>query len=525
MKKVVIATKLDSVAREILQDNGGYEAVQDESGDLAAIASTHPDAHALIVRSEKVTADIIDALPDLKVIIRAGAGFNTIDTKHARKRSIDVMNTPGANSNAVAEEVVALMLADCRHIIPADASARAGKWEKKSFMGREMAEKTIGIVGLGNIGRLVARRLSGFDVTLLGYDPVISSERAKDMNVELCDLETLFTRSDFITLHIPENDETMGLVGAKLLGLVQPGTTIVNCARAGIVDEAALRQAKQDKHLRFLNDVYPKDAEGDKSVTDVADIMLPHLGASTVEANHNAARQAATQLVDLEQKGVTSFIVNRDIPEGLDRIYCDLAHTVARLCRSLAGRGDTPKLIETSFYGTLEEFADWLLVPIVVGIWRDLDPSMDIRTAHNHLKSMGIDYVNRVTDADKGYGTSITVDLTCAVDAGNFRRTSVRGTVTEGTMVVSRINQFNKLYFEPSGSTLLCMYDDRPGVIGAIGVKLAQEGINIEGMRNTLDASSGQSLVIMKVDQNVSDELARMIETEVGTAAAFSVQL
>ena len=138
---------------------------------------------------------------------------------------------------------------------------------------------------------------------------------------------------------------------------------------------------------------------------------------------------------------------------------------------------------------------------------------------------MGIDYVNRPADAGKGYGTSITVDLTCAVDAGNFKRTSVRGTVTEGTMVVSRINQFNKLFFEPSGNVLLCMYDDRPGVIGALGVKLAEAGINIEEMRNTLDARSGQSLVIMKTDQRVSDELAQTIEKDVEAAAVFSTQL
>jgi D-3-phosphoglycerate dehydrogenase len=525
MKKVVIATKLDSAARDILLENGGYEVVQDESGDLASIAAKHADTYALIVRSEKVTAEVIDALGSLRVIIRAGAGFNTIDTKHARRKSVDVMNTPGANANAVAEEVLALILADCRHIIAADASTRAGKWEKKKFTGRELAEKTVGIVGLGNVGRLVARRLSGFDVTLLGYDPVISSERARDMDVKLCDLETLFSRADFITLHIPENDETRGIVNAKLLSLVQPGTAIVNCARAGIVNEADLRQAKTEKDLRYLNDVYPQDVEGEKPIADVADIMLPHLGASTREANHNAARRAAEQLVDFELKGVTSFIVNRDIPEGLDETYCDLTHTVARLCRSLAGKENALKLIETSFYGTLEEFADWLIVPIVAALWSDFDRSMDFGAAQKYLEDMGIDYVNRPADSNKGYGTSITIDLTCAVDEDTLRRTSIRGTVAEGTMVISRINRFNKLYFEPTGNALFFIYDDRPGVIGIIGGRLAEEGVNIEEMRNTLDSDSGRSLVIMKVDQPVSDEIARKIGTEVGAFAAFSIKL
>ena len=525
MKKVVIATKLDSIARDVLLEDGNYEVVQDESGDLAALAACHGDTYALIVRSEKVTSEVIDAFGDLKVVIRAGAGFNTIDTQYARRRAIDVMNTPGANSNAVAEEVVALMLADCRHIIPADASARAGKWEKKKFTGRELAEKTVGIVGLGNVGRLVARRLSGFDVNLLGYDPVISSARAGDMDVELCDLATLFAGSDFITLHVPENDETRGMVNADLLGLTRQGAAIVNCARSGIVDEAALRQAKKEKGLRFLNDVYPQDAEGDKPIADIADIMLPHLGASTREANYNAARRAAEQLIDFETKGVTSFIVNRDIPEGLDETYCDLTNTVARLCRSLAGKSSALKQIETSFYGTLDEYADWLIVPIVAALWTDFDRSMDFRAAQQYLEDMGIDYVNRAADSNKGYGTSLTIDLICAVDADNLTRTSVRGTVTEGTMVVSRINQFNKLYFEPTGNALFFIYDDRPGVIGTIGRRLAEDGVNIEEMRNTLDASSGRSIVIMKVDQHVSDELAANIGSEVEARTAFSIQL
>jgi len=338
MKKVLIPTKLEKIAKETLVANCNYEVIQDDSADIAALAQKHPDTYALIVRSENVTPAVIDALPKLKVVIRAGAGFNTIDIKYARKKSIDVMNTPGANSNGVAEEVIAMMLADARHIVAADASARRGEWEKKKFMGREVAGKVIGIVGLGNIGRLVVKRLSGFDCTFLGYDPVISAERAREMNVELTDLETIFKQSDYITLHVPETDETKKMVGTKLLSLMKKGATIINCARAGIVDEEAVRQAKKDKGIRFLNDVYPKDIEGPKTVTDIADIMLPHLGASTLEANSMAAKRSAEQLIDYDTKGITSFIVNRDIPEGLDEAYCMLANTLSRLCRGLLGK-------------------------------------------------------------------------------------------------------------------------------------------------------------------------------------------
>jgi len=523
-KKVLIPTKLDKIAREILTASGNYDVVQDDTTEITELSGKNPDTYALIVRSEKVTPELIDALPKLKVVIRAGAGFNTIDTKYARKRGIDVMNTPGANSNAVAEEVIAMMLADARHLIPADASTRRGEWEKKAFMGREIAGKTVGIVGLGNIGRLVITRLSGFGCKLLGYDPVISADRAREMNVELTDLHTLFSQSDFVSLHIPENDETRGLVGAKLLAVMKKGATIINCARAGIIDEAALRAVKQEKKLRFLNDVYPKDAEGKKSVEDIADIMVPHLGASTAEANWNAAKRSAEQLIEFDTKGITSFIVNRDIPEGLDREYCDLANTLARLCRCLSGNTKSLKLIETSFYGELEPFAKWLLVPVVAGIWEDFEPTMDYKAARAYLEDRGIEYINRKVDPVKGFEASITIDLTSQVESGNLRQVSVRGTVAEGTKMVSRIDEFNKLYFEPTGSTVFFLYKDRPGVLGAIGASLASRKINIEDVRNPHEAKTGRSLAIMKVNQHIPDDLLSEISKEIKAISAFSIK-
>jgi len=524
-RKVLIATKLDAVARRTLEGDGRYLVVQDEKTDLMTLAKAHPDTHAIIVRSEKVTSQIIDALPSLKAIIRAGSGYNTIDCKHARKRGVDVLTTPGANANAVAEEVIGMMLADARHIIEADASARRGEWEKTRFMGTEIAGKTVGIVGLGNIGRLLAKRLSGFECRLLGYDPIISGERAREMNVELAPIEKLFAESDYVTLHIPENDETRGMVNARLLGLMKEGATLINCARSGVIDEDALRAIKSVKKLRFLNDVYPKDEPGPKSVADIADIMLPHLGASTHEANANAARRAAEELIELDFKGVTSFIVNRDIPDGLDEAYCRLANTLARLCRCLMGRSASLKLIETSFYGTLEPFGQWLLVPIVAGIWEDFETTLDASAARRYLDEMGIEYVNRKVDPNKKFDNSMTIDLTGTVDADNLRRVSIRGTVAEGILMVSRINEFDKLYFEPVGHTLFFLYDDRPGVIGTIGSKLAASNVNIEDMRNPHDTKTNRSLAILKVNQRVPDELMEEIGREIRALASFSVRL
>ncbi len=311
MKKVLIPTALDSVAKEILEKHGGYAVTQIPKADILKFAQENPDLHALIVRSEKITAEIIDAAPQLKAIVRAGAGYNTIDIAHARAKGVDVMNTPGANSNGVAEEVVALMLADARKLIPADASCRAGKWEKTAFMGTEITGKTIGIVGLGYIGRLVAKRLSGFEPTFLGYDPGITMRQAAELGVKLVSLDELFATSDYVTLHLPEIAETKGMVNRALLGQMKEGAVLINCARAGIVNEADLRAVKAEKKIRFLNDVYAKDEEGPKSVVDVADIMVPHLGASTREANYKAAELAAQELIDLDEKGIDKAVVNK----------------------------------------------------------------------------------------------------------------------------------------------------------------------------------------------------------------------
>lgn len=522
MKKVLIPTKLNAVAAGTLTAHGGYEVVQDAKMPLEEMAKAHPDAHALIVRSEQVTAALLDALPRLKIIVRAGAGFDTIDIKHARKNGVDVMNTPGANANGVAEEVVTLMLADARHVVAADNSTRAGGWEKKNLLGREITGKTVGIVGLGHIGRLVARRLKGFECRILGYDPLINSDRMHDMGIEAASLEEIFAQADYVTLHIPGGDATRGLVGARLLGLMKQGATLINCARHGIVDEDALRAVKTAKGLRFLNDVYPKDEAGPKPVADIADLMMPHLGANTYEANYNAARRAAQELIDLDEKGDQSCIVNRDIPVGLERAYCDLAYNLASLVRQIAGTGLPIKTLETSFYGDLAAYGKWLTVAILSGIWHDFDRYNDYSAALKFLSDMGINLVDREADREKGYGNSITIDLTVETGGKRLRHYSVRGTVTEGVQAVSRIDEFDRLYFEPRGAMLFCLYDDRPGVIASIARELAGAGINIEDMRNPHNTKTRRSLAILRLDRLPSRDLVRAISSAIDAHSAVT---
>lgn len=524
MKKVLIPTKLDRIARDILAEHGGYIVVQDPKTPLAEQAAAHRDTYALIVRSEPVDAALIDALPALKVIVRAGAGVNTIDTKYARRRGIDVMNTPGANANAVAELAIGMMLADARHVAKADPSVRGGAWEKTAFMGREIAGKTIGIVGLGAIGRLVAQRLSGFDVKLLGHDPFISPDLAGELGVELVDLAALFERSDIVTLHLPENEQTRGLVNADLIGRMKPGATLVNCARAGIVVEADLRRLKAERQLRYLNDVYPKDEPGPKSVADIADLMTPHLGASTHEANYKAARRAAEELIEFDDRGVTSYIVNRDIPEGLEPAYAELAFALTRLARGMVGVEHPLKLIETSFYGELKPFAKWLIVPIVAALNKDFDRSSDADAALYFLRNSGIEYHDRDTSERRGYRNSMTIDLTVSLGGGELRKCSVRGTVAEGHLMVSRIDDFDRLYFEPTGRCLFFTYRDRPGVLGAIGATLAAAGINIDDVRNPHDSRGVNSVAIMKVSQPVPASVFRDAAEKIDAIAACIVE-
>ncbi|MFO7821962.1 MAG: NAD(P)-dependent oxidoreductase [Lentisphaeria bacterium] len=522
MKKVLIPTKLQPVAKEMLEAKG-LSVIHDSATPLEKLIAEHPDTEALIVRSNKITAAIIEALPELKLIVRAGSGYNTIDTKEARRNGVDVMNTPGANANAVAEEVIALMLAYCRNVVPADESVRSGKWEKKKFMGRELANKTVGVVGLGNIGQLVVKRLQGFDCEILGYDPIISQGRARDLGVTCTSLEGVFEKADFVTLHIPETDKTRGMVDKKLLGIMKDGAVLVNCARAGVLVEEDLREIKKSKNIGFCNDVYAKDAEGKKSVADIADVMLPHLGASTIEANTNAARRAAEQLIAYAERGITKFVVNKGVPEGLDEIYQQLAYEVAFLARCYLGKEKPIRHIECSFYGELENFAKWFLSPIVAGISADFDVFNDPQEAEEYLKEKGTSYDVREVDDSKGYGNSMTIDLLEGKEL--IRSVSMRGTVAEGKVMISRINNFDNLYFQPRGHSLLVCYVDRPGVLAKITRLVAEAGVNIEDIRAPQDPSAAKSLAVLQIDRGVPATTVEEIrqQTEAETAVCVSM--
>ncbi|WDE96393.1 3-phosphoglycerate dehydrogenase family protein [Lentisphaera profundi] len=520
-QKVLIPTKLSTAAKDILENNG-FNVVQEAGVDLVELAKTHSDAEGMIVRSEKLTPEVIDLFPNLKVIVRAGAGYNTIDIQYARSKDITVMNTPGANSNAVAEEAVGMMISCARFFIEGDRSTRAGEWKKAQLQGFELTGKTIGIAGFGNIGQLLAKRLSGFDVKLLVFDPFVSEDKLAEYGAKNVSLEELFAGSDFISLHMPATKETANIVSTKLLTSMKDGAVLVNCARYEILDEAALREVKKTKTIYYANDVYPKDAAGDKTIADVSDIMLPHLGASSLEANTNAAVMAANQVSNYLGKGISVFAVNKVLPDGLAPEYQELAYSVAKVAKAWMGDSQ-PYEINISLYGELKQY-DKFLVPAIIAGASANDKIVNAEKAADILESHGIKLDVREADDSKKYGESITVDL-IKTNGSKLERLSVRGTVVEGNIIISRIDSFDKLYYAADGFSTVFIYNDRPGVLADITQILASEGINIEDLRSPHNSEKQRSIAIVKTNSSVSNDVIDKINAKINGEVAFQVKL
>jgi len=388
-----------------------------------------------------------------------------------------------------------------------------------------LSNKTVGIVGLGAIGQLVAKRMGGFDCNFVGYDPMISPTRAQQLGVKLMSIEDVFKNSDVVTLHIPETPETKKMINKSLLSLMPDGACLVNCARQGIINEDDLREVKATKKLHYCTDVYVKDVAGDKDIKDVADLMLPHIGANTIEANTNAAKRAATQIVDWQKLGVKTFVVNKGVPEGLEEDYQRLAYYLARLASDYhATSAAQPQSIETSFYGELNQYGKWLTPSVVLGLGKDFDPTFDSSDASNFLKDMGINYEDRDVDDSKRYGESITVDLISG-EGESFSKVSVRGTLTEGVPMISRINDFANLYFNPVGNSALIEYCDRPGVLATITQIISAAGINVVDIRAPQDKVTGLSLAVCILDKPLPQATLDEIKAAVGATKAVALSV
>ncbi|MBR1982612.1 MAG: phosphoglycerate dehydrogenase [Akkermansia sp.] len=521
--KILIPTKLDKAAAATLTA-AGYDVVQDDACPIDELVAAHPDAAGVIVRSEKVTQDIIDALPGLKCVIRAGAGYDNIDYVYARTKEIDVMNTPGANSNAVAEEVIAMILATYRYVVDADKTTRAGEWNKKKYMGQELTHKTVGILGLGNIGRLLVKRLQGFECKVLGYDHFLSKQRALNIGATPTEIDEIFSTADIISLHVPGGPATRNLVNAELINKMKDGAMLINCSRYGVVDEDAIRAAKAaGKKILYCTDVHPKDAAAMQPSADVADLLLPHLGANTKEANKNAAMQAAKQMINYFVSGDTSCVINAERPADLHPAHLQLASMLGKLCYQTGGCKPIRR-VECTFYNNLRAFRKWFTPWILQGTVPGAEHGLVPAAAETSFREHGIVYKAREPKDDKQYDDALTIDIYMEVD-GQQIRSSVRGTVVDNTPVVSRIAEFDHLYASLAGNTLVLRYADRPGVIATIGQSLSQAGINIENIIAPRHLESGDSLAVIKTNMLVSDEQVQSIAREISAKLAFALSM
>jgi D-3-phosphoglycerate dehydrogenase / 2-oxoglutarate reductase len=465
------------------------------------------DYDGWVIRSgTKITAELIEAAKNLKVIGRAGVGYENIDADAATKRGIVVMNTPGGNNVTTGEHTIALMMALARHIPQAVASLKSGKWERNKFIGAELCNKTIGVIGLGNVGRIVAERASGLKMKVIGYDPFIAAENIARMGVEPGTLKDIFTKSDFITVHVPLTPETQGLINKTAFAKMKSGVRIINCARGGIVDEQDLADAiKKGKVAGAALDVYvdepPKPTHPLLQLEQV--VTTPHLGASTDEAQLNVAIAVAEQMVDFLAKGVVRYAVNVPSvsPELLEvlRPYLTLGEKLGSLHTQMAGA--LPKEVQVEYRGDVTQYnVAALTLAVLKGL---LSPVMESVVNYVNAplvaKERGIKVMESKSEQAGDFASSITVKA----------KNGKQNLEVEGAMFGAkhpRIVRVNNFYLEavPEGYILILQNKDVPGVVGAVGTILGNNGINIAGMELGRSEKGGNAISFTHVDEMVN---------------------
>ena len=460
-----------------------------------------------VIRSgTKITAELIEAAKNLKVIGRAGVGYENIDADAATKRGIVVMNTPGGNNVTTGEHTIAVMMALARHIPQAVASLKSGKWDRNKFVGVELCNKTLGVIGLGNVGRIVAERAAGLRMKVIGYDPFIAADNVARMGVEPGTLEEVFTKSDFITVHVPLTPDTQGMINKAAFAMMKTGVRIINCARGGIVDEHDLAEAiKQGKVAGAALDVYvdepPKPDHPLVKLDQV--ITTPHLGASTDEAQLNVAIAVAEQMVDFLAKGVVRYAVNVPSvsPELLEvlRPYLTLGEKLGSLHTQMGGA--LPKEVQIEFRGDVTQYN---VAPLTLAVLKGLlTPVME--SAVNYVnaplvaKERGIKVVESKSEWAGDFASSIIVKA----------KNGKQDLEIEGAMFGAkhpRIVRVNSFYLEavPEGYILILQNNDVPGVVGAVGTILGNNGINIAGMELGRSQKGGNAISFTHVDEMVS---------------------
>jgi D-3-phosphoglycerate dehydrogenase len=469
--------------------------------------------HGLIIRSAtKVTSEIIDAAVNLKVIGRAGSGLDNVDKAAASKKGIVVMNTPGGNTITTAEHSIAMLFSVARMIPQATASMKAGKWEKKKFMGVELLKKTLGIVGLGNIGGQVAKKALGLEMNVIAYDPFLSEDKAKAMGIRKVSLDELFAQSDFVTIHSPLTPETKGLINAQTIGKMKKGVRIINCARGGIIDEHDLYEAiKSGKVAAAAMDVFEKEPPENNPLLTLDNVVCtPHLGASTEEAQENVALAVAEQIADYLLHGVIRNAVNfPSIPsDQIPRLqpYISLAEKLGGFASQIFEGGATEITVE--YRGEASEIN---AAPVTIAAIK------------GYLTPILLETVNFVNAPFIARERGIEVKETKSGDAGDYYsmialriKTKDKETYLAGTLFsrkdprIIRIDDF-KVEIVPEGELLLMYNNDKPGVIGNLGTLLGNSRINIARMHFGRETAGGIAISVISIDSTATPEIIAQI--------------
>ena len=512
--KVLISDALSPAAVAIFKERGIEVDFQPGLGkDKDKLAATIDGFDGLAIRSAtKVTAKILEQAKSLKVIGRAGIGVDNVDIPAATARGIIVMNTPFGNSITTAEHAITLMLSLARQIPEADASTRAGKWEKNKFLGVEIFGKTLGVIGCGNIGSIVADRALGMKMKVIAYDPYLSDERALNLGVEKVELDELMRRADFITLHTPLTDKTRNIINAESLALTKKGVRLINCARGGLIDEAALFEAlKSGRVAGAALDVFVTEPATESPLFGLHNVVCtPHLGASTTEAQENVALQIAEQMSDYLIRGAISNAVNFPSisAEEAPRLkpFVALAEKLGSFAGQLTETGI--KQVQVSYEGIVAQMNTRALTSAAIaGLLRPMLQDVNVVSAPIVAKDRGIIVEETRREAEGDYESLITVTIVT-----DRQTRSVAGTVyADGRPRLINIKGI-RMDAEFGPSMLYVTNLDKPGFVGRFATLLAGAGINIATFHLGRDSAGGNAIALVEIDGTVSPDLLAKVQ-------------
>jgi D-3-phosphoglycerate dehydrogenase len=514
---VLVAEELAPSALEVL--SADFELRHVDGADRSALLPALSDVDAVLVRSAtKMDAEALAAAERLKVVARAGIGLDNVDVAAATARGVMVVNAPTSNIVSAAEHAIALLLAVARNVPAADASLQAGEWKRSKFTGVELADKTVGVVGLGRIGVLVAQRLSAFGVRLLAYDPYVQPARAAQIGVRLVSLDELLAQSDFVTIHLPKTPETMGLIGARELAAAKPGVRIVNAARGGLVQEDALAEAIRSGHVAGAGiDVFATEPATESPLFGLPGVVVtPHLGASTVEAQDKAGLAVARSVrlalhgefvpdaVNVQAGGTVAEDVRPGLPlaEKLGRVFTGLAGGVAQSI-TVEVRGEI-----------IEHDVSVLQLAALKGVFTDVvSEQVTFVNAPLLAKDRGVDVGLATYAESEDYRNLVTVRGVLPTGG----TVSVSGTLT-GPKQEEKLTEVDGYDVELrlEGHLLFFRYTDRPGVVGVVGARLGDAGVNIAGAQVSRTRRGGEALMVVTVDSAVPADVLSGIGTAIG---------